>query len=50
LNVTYKVFAKILYGRLLPYTDAGVKHYQAGLINNRPTLCTAPNLRKMQRV
>jgi hypothetical protein len=42
LNVTNKVFAKILYDRLLP---GWVLIRQ---INNRPTLCTAPNLRKMQ--
>jgi hypothetical protein len=30
LNVTYKVFAKILYDRLLPYANAAVQHYQAG--------------------
>jgi hypothetical protein len=41
LNVTYKVFAKILYGRLLP--QAG---FQSDKINNKPTLCTASNLKK----
>jgi hypothetical protein len=30
LNVTLKVFAKILYDRLLPYAKAAVQHYQAG--------------------
>jgi hypothetical protein len=30
LNVTYKVFAKILYDRLLPHANAAVQHYQAG--------------------
>jgi hypothetical protein len=30
LNVTYKVFAKILYDRLLPHANAVVQHYQAG--------------------
>jgi hypothetical protein len=30
LNVTYKVFAKILYDRLLPHSNAAVQHYQAG--------------------
>jgi hypothetical protein len=29
LNVTYKVFAKILYDRLLPHANAAVQHYQA---------------------
>jgi hypothetical protein len=49
LNVTHKVFAKILYDRLLPHDNAAVQHYQAGFQsgNNRRTLCTAPNLRKM---
>jgi hypothetical protein len=40
LNVTYKVFAKILYDSLLLHANAA--------IDNRPALCTAPNLRKMQ--
>jgi hypothetical protein len=30
LNVTYKVFANILYDRLLPHANAAVQHYQAG--------------------
>jgi hypothetical protein len=30
LNVTNKVFAKILYDRLLPHANAVVQHYQAG--------------------
>jgi hypothetical protein len=30
LNVTYKVFAKILYDRLLPHANAAVQHNQAG--------------------
>jgi hypothetical protein len=30
LNVTYKVFAKILYDRLLPHANAAVQDYQAG--------------------
>jgi hypothetical protein len=29
LNVTCKVFTKILYDRLLPHTSAAVQHYQA---------------------
>jgi hypothetical protein len=29
-NVTYKVFAKILYDRLLPHANAAIQHYQAG--------------------
>jgi hypothetical protein len=31
LNVTYKVFAKILYDRLLTHANVAVQHYQAGL-------------------
>jgi hypothetical protein len=30
LNVTYKVFAKTLYDRLLPHANVAVQHYQAG--------------------
>jgi hypothetical protein len=30
LNLTYKVFAKILYDRFLPHANAAVQHYQAG--------------------
>jgi hypothetical protein len=30
LNVTYKVFAKILYDRRLPHANVAVQHYQAG--------------------
>jgi hypothetical protein len=30
LNVTYKVFAKILYDRLLPLANAAVQDYQGG--------------------
>jgi hypothetical protein len=30
LNVTYKVFAKILYDRLLPHDNVAIQHYQAG--------------------
>jgi Reverse transcriptase (RNA-dependent DNA polymerase) len=36
LNVAYKVFAKVLYDRLLPYANAVVQHYQAGF-NQRQT-------------
>jgi hypothetical protein len=31
LNVADKVFARVLYDRLLPYTNAAVQHCQAGL-------------------
>jgi hypothetical protein len=30
LNETFKVFAKILYDRLLPHTNAAVQHYKTG--------------------
>jgi hypothetical protein len=35
LNVTYKVFAKILHDRLLPHANAAVEHYQAGFPTNQ---------------
>jgi hypothetical protein len=44
LNVTYKVYAKILYDR----RSALPGWVLIRQINNRPTLCTASNLRKMQ--
>jgi hypothetical protein len=37
LNVTYKVFAKILYGRLLPHANAAVQHYQAEFQSDKST-------------
>jgi hypothetical protein len=37
LNVTYKVFAKILYDRLLPYANVAVQHYQAGFQSGKST-------------
>jgi hypothetical protein len=37
LNVTYKVFAKILYDRLLPHVNAAVQHYQAGFQSGKST-------------
>jgi hypothetical protein len=37
LNVTYKVFAKILYNRLLPHGNAAVQHYQAGFRSGKST-------------
>jgi hypothetical protein len=37
LNVTYKVFAKILYDRLLSCVNAAVRHYQAGLKSGKST-------------
>jgi hypothetical protein len=36
-NVTYKVFAKILYIRLLPHANAAVQHYQAGFKSGKST-------------
>jgi hypothetical protein len=38
LNVTYKVFAKILYDRLLPHANAAVQHYQAGVQSGKSTI------------
>jgi Reverse transcriptase (RNA-dependent DNA polymerase) len=37
LNVAYKVFAKVLYDRLLPYANAVVQHYQAGFQPGKTT-------------
>jgi hypothetical protein len=37
LNVTYKVFAKILYDRLLPHANKAVQHYQAGFQSGQLT-------------
>jgi Reverse transcriptase (RNA-dependent DNA polymerase) len=37
LNVAYKVFAKVLYDRLLPYADAVVQHNQAGFQSGKST-------------
>jgi endonuclease/exonuclease/phosphatase family metal-dependent hydrolase len=37
LNVAYKVFAKVLYDRLLPYANAVVQHYQAGFQSGKST-------------
>jgi hypothetical protein len=37
LTVTYKVFAKILYDRLLPYANAAVQHYQDGFQSGKST-------------
>jgi hypothetical protein len=35
--VTYKVFAKILYDRLLPHANATVQHQQAGFQSGKST-------------
>jgi hypothetical protein len=37
LKVTYKVFAKILYDRLLPHANAAIQHYQAGFQSGKST-------------
>jgi hypothetical protein len=37
LNVTYKVFAKILYDRLFSHANAAVQHYQAGFQSGKST-------------
>jgi Reverse transcriptase (RNA-dependent DNA polymerase) len=37
LNVAYKVFAKVLYDRLLPYANAVVQHYRAGFQSGKST-------------
>jgi hypothetical protein len=37
LNVTYKVFTKILYYRLLPHANAAVQHYQNGFQSGKST-------------
>jgi hypothetical protein len=37
LNVTYKVFAKILFDRLLPHANAAVQHYQSVFQSGKST-------------
>jgi hypothetical protein len=37
LNVTYKVFAKVLCDRLLPHANVAVQHYQAGFQSGKST-------------
>jgi hypothetical protein len=37
LYVTYKVFAKILYDRLLPYANVAVQYYHAGFQSGKST-------------
>jgi hypothetical protein len=48
LNVTYKVFAKILYDRLLPHATAAVQYYQAGFQSGKSTTDQLFALRQMQ--
>jgi hypothetical protein len=43
LNLTHKILAKILYDRSALPGWVPIRQ-----IDNRPTLCTTPNLRKMQ--
>jgi hypothetical protein len=47
LNMTYKVFAKILYDRLLPNANAAVQHYQAGFQSGISTTDQLFALRQM---
>jgi hypothetical protein len=37
LNVAFKVFAKILCDRSLPYANVAIKHYQAGFQSGKST-------------
>jgi hypothetical protein len=37
LNVAYKIFAKVLHTRLLPYANAVVQHYQTGFQSGKST-------------
>jgi hypothetical protein len=37
LNVTYKVFAKILYDHIFPSANAAVQRYQAGFQSGKST-------------
>jgi hypothetical protein len=48
MNVAYKVFAKVLYDRLLPYADAVVQHYQAGFQSGKSTTDQLFALRQIQ--
>jgi Reverse transcriptase (RNA-dependent DNA polymerase) len=36
--VAYKVFAKVLYDRLLPHANAVVQYYQAGFQSGKSTI------------
>jgi hypothetical protein len=47
LNVTYKVFAKIQYDRLLHHANATVQHYQAGFQSGKSTTDQLFALRQM---
>jgi Reverse transcriptase (RNA-dependent DNA polymerase) len=46
LNVAYKIFAKVLYDRLLFHTNAVVQHYQAGFQSGKSTIDQLFALRK----
>lgn len=37
LNIAYKIFANVLYQRLLPYANENIGEYQCGFRNNRST-------------
>jgi hypothetical protein len=37
LNVTYIVFAKTLYDRLLPHANVATQHYQTGFQSGKST-------------
>jgi hypothetical protein len=45
--VTHKVFAKILYDRLLPHDSTAVQHYQAGFQSGKSTTDQLYALRKI---
>jgi DNA modification methylase len=47
LNVTYKVFTKILYDRLLPHANVAVQHYQAGFQSGESTTDLLFSLRQI---
>jgi hypothetical protein len=47
LNVTYKVFAKILYDRLLPHANAAVQHYEAGFQSGKSATEQLSTLRQI---
>jgi hypothetical protein len=49
LNVTYKVFAKILYDRILPQAIAAIQHYQAGFQSGKSTTDLLFSLRQILR-
>jgi hypothetical protein len=54
LNVAFKIFAKILHIRLLPYANAVIEHYKSRVpvrqINNRPAVRSETDSGKKQRI